>query len=130
MGVRFPSVQSNTLVNANVAINAETIVLTTAGLTPPLDSAVVLLVWFMIHTVGATAGGSTYRLRRGNALTSPLINLAVGATVTAGNTVLHSGSYFDTPGAVSGQQYTLTCIDTGSTAVGAINDASLLAFAL
>ncbi len=54
----------------------------------------------------------------------------IAQTVVAGNLVIAGGSAFDVPGAVAGQQYVLTCIDTGSTGVGAVGDAFLLAFSL
>ncbi len=130
MGVRFPSVQSNTLVNPNVGINAETIVCTTPPLNLPLDGALVLLFWFMVHTIGATAAQTNFRLRRGTAITGTLINVSQPVTAVAGNVVTASGVYFDTPGIVAGQQYSLTCIDPASTGAGAIQDACLIAFAL
>lgn len=130
MGVRFPSVQSNVLVNANVAINAETLVVTTPPFNLPLDNAVVLLVWYMAHTIGTTATITQYSLRRGAALASALIFGATNATVVAGNSVMHSGFFFDNPGAAAGLQYSLTCSDVASTGVGAIAAATLLAFTL
>lgn len=130
MGVRYPSVQSNTLVNASVGINTETVVVTSPPLNIPLDFATVFLVWFMLHTVGTTAVTTQYRLRRGTAITGALINVSQAITAVAGNIILGSGCYFDVPGAVAGQQYSLTCIDPASTVAGAIQDACLLAFAL
>ncbi len=130
MGVRLPSVQSNTLVNATVAINAETVIVTTPPFSPSLDNSLVLLFWYMIHTVGTTAASTTYRLRRGTSITGALINVAQALTAVAGNIIFDSGWYFDSPGIVAGQQYSLTCIDPASTVAGAVQDAALLAFAL
>ncbi|SRR5216684_5160125 len=130
MGVRFPSVQSNTLVNANVGINTETVVVTTPPLNISLDFSVILLIWYMLHAIGTTAVSTTYRIRRGTAVAGTLVNVAQALTGVAGNIVLGSGFYFDTPGAVAGQQYSLTCIDPASTVAGAIQDAAMLAFAL
>src|SRR5216684_1268986 len=130
MGVRFPSVQSNVLVNPNVGINTETVVCTTPPLTLPLDGAVVLLFWYMLHFIGTTAVTTRYLLRRGTTIAGTLINVSANLQGTAGNLVLGSGCYFDTPGAVAGQQYSLSCIDPASTVAGAIQDAAMLAFAL
>jgi hypothetical protein len=130
MGVRFPSVQSNVLINNNSSTNVEQVIVTTPPLTLPLDFAAVVLFWYIIHTVGATAAGFTVRLRRGTTVGGTVINVATQQTAAAGNNAVSSGFYFDTPGAVAGQQYSLTLIDNGSTAGGTIQDASLLAFAL
>jgi hypothetical protein len=130
MGVRFPSVQSNTLLNASVGINVETPVCTTPPLNLPLDNAVVLLFWYIVHFIGTTAATTRYLIRRGTTIAGTLVNVSANLTGTAGNQVLGSGFYFDTPGAVAGQQYTLSCIDPASTVAGGIADAALLAFVL
>lgn len=130
MGVRFPSIQSNTLVNANVGINAETAVVTTPPLNISLDFATIIILWSMTHTVGTTATASRYFLRRGSGLGGTQIYASGSISGAAGNVVLASQIFFDTPGAVAGQQYTLSCIDPGSTVAGAIADANIFAFAL
>ncbi len=130
MGVRFPSVQSIVLVNASVGINTETVVVTTPPLNISLDFSTILLFWYMVHTVGTTATSTNYKIRRGTTIAGALVNVSVNVQQTAGQNVFGSGFYFDTPGAVAGQQYSLTCIDPGSTVVGTITDAALLAFAL
>lgn len=131
MGVRFPSVQSNVLANPSVGINTETVVCATPPLTLPLDSAVVLLFWYVVHTVGATAASSQYRLRRGPTTGGALVNPALAPdAVTAGTQVTRSGFYFDNPGAAAGQQYCICCLDVGSTGVGTIVDGCILAFCL
>lgn len=131
MGVRFPSVQSNVLANPSVGINTETVVCVTPPLTLPLDSAVVLIFWYMSHTVGATAALCQYRLRRGATTGGALLNAGLGQDASAaGSVVTRSGFYFDNPGAAAGQQYCICCIDTASTGIGAIGDACILAFCL
>ncbi len=130
MGVRATSVQSTTLVNAAVAINAETVIVTSPPISQPLDNAVVFVFWYMAHTVGLGAGSSAYRLRRGSAVTGTLINVAAAINSIAGQIVLGVGMYFDSPGAVAGVQYSLTCLDSVSTAVGAVQDAALLVMVL
>jgi hypothetical protein len=130
MGVRFPSVQGRVPGGTNIGVNVETVVATTPPLTIPLDFATVLLFWFIGHTVGATAASCSYFIRRGTTTGGTAVFGPLAQTVVAGNLVVAGGAAFDTPGAVGGQQYVLTCIDTGSTVAGAVGDAFLLAFAL
>ncbi len=130
MGVRFPSVQARVPGGTNVGINTETVVATTPPLNISLDFATVFLIWFMGHTVGATSASCSYFLRRGTTVAGAAVMGPIAQTVVAGNLVIAGGSAFDVPGAVAGQQYVLTCIDTGSTGVGAVGDAFLLAFSL
>lgn len=130
MGVRFPSVFSNTLVNASLVANVETVVVTTPVLTLPLDSAVVLIFWYCVHTVGTTATTSRFVLRRGTTAAGNFLGVPAPFTATAGNTVLASGCYFDQFPGTGGGQYSLTGIDPSATAAGAITDAAIIAFSL
>ncbi len=130
MGVRATSVQSSTLLNATVAINAETIIVTSPPVSEPLDNAVVFLFWYMVHTVGTTGTVVRYLLRRGTTLATAIVNVVTSLTGVPGNTVTASGVYFDSPGIVAGVQYSLTCQDIGSTATGAVQDGALLVMVL
>ena len=130
MGVRFPSAASNTLLAANVPINGHVIVCTTPPINLPIDAAMVLLFWYIVHTVGATAATTQYLLRRGATVASPAVNVQQPITAVAGNIVEASGWYFDSPGMIAEQQYSLDCIDVGSTGLGAIQDACIIAFVL
>jgi hypothetical protein len=131
MGVRFPSVQTNTFVGPLPASAVETVVLTTPPLTLPLDGAVVILLWMAMIAGGATTTDLDFRLRRG----TTSAGVQVGATSWNLTAVVGSGRalggwYFDTPGAVAGIQYSLTVAQVGATGAGTFNDGALLAFAL
>src|SRR5260370_39032327 len=130
MGVRFPSVSSNTIIGSPAAA-AETIIATSPALTIPLDFAQVLLFWFILLTIGTAGNAVTLRLRRGTGVTGAVVNIGGGATTAvATNVVALSGSYADTPGAVAAQQYTLTAQIAAATAVSTVTDVSLIAFSL
>lgn len=131
MGVRFPSVASTTFIGPFPATAAETIVLTTPPLTIPLDFAQIILMCSACITAGTGVISHTFRVRRGTALTGVQVNLAPwGSLSTAGSNTMYSFWYVDTPGAVAGQQYSLTVAQNGATAAGVWVDGALLAFAL
>lgn len=131
MGVRFPSVFAINGGAANVAINAETAIAFTPPLTLPLDGATVFIFWYMTHTIGTAATSTQYQIRRGVGTSGAAVNASgIAFPATAGQKVFHSGCYFDTPGAVTGIQYSLTCFDPGSTGLGAVQDSVMLVFAL
>ncbi len=130
MGVRFPSVSSNTILNSPIVTSAETVVVTTPPLNLALDFAQILLFWYIVLTVGAAGNAIIPRLRRGTTIAGTLVNVAFNQTAVAGNIVASSGSYADTPGAVAGQQYSLTMQVNAATANSTVQDVSLIAFAL
>ena len=131
MGVRFPTVSTTTFIGPLPANANETIVLTTPGLTLPLDNAQVILLWRAVLVSGVGTNAFIWRIRRGTSLTGALVMassdvMAVGSNATQSS----SGFYVDTPGAVGGQQYTLTISENGATAAGTWNDGCLMAFVL
>jgi hypothetical protein len=131
MGVRFPSVQTNTFIGPFPANATETVVLTTPPLTLPLDSAVVLILWDFSALAGTSVTSFVLRIRRGATTAGTLVTTAQHVTPAVAGTISGlGGCYFDTPGAVAGQQYSLTCVQTAATGASTFNDAALLAFAL
>jgi hypothetical protein len=131
MGVRFPSVQTNTFIGPLPASAVETVVLTTPPLTLPLDGATVLLLWSIQITGGATTTATSVQIRRGTSTAGPVVSAGAWLFVmTAGQRYTVSGWYFDTPGAVAGQQYSLTVSQTAATGAGTWIDGAMLAFAL
>lgn len=131
MGVRFPTVATNTFVGPLPASAAETVVLTTPGISEPIDNAQVLLLWTASITPGTSTTSLVFRLRRGTLATSPLVNVAsFGFTTVAANLTTVSGWYFDSPGVVAGQQYSLTVVQTADTVAGAWVDGALVAMVL
>jgi hypothetical protein len=130
MGVRFPSVFSTTVLNSPIVTTAETVVVTTPGLVPPLDGATVFLLWMTQVTVGASSTGMVMTLRRGVAVASPAVQQFNTIPMTAGAGGLGCGIFVDTPGSVTGVQYSLTLSMTAATGNTTVNQAALLAFAL
>src|SRR5215831_3868293 len=131
MGVRFPSVQSNTIVNATLTTTVETVLAVLPPFTPPLDSSVILVLGRCTVTTGTASTGFIPRLRRGTTTAGTLISVGTGQyTAASGVTELFQEWYFDNPGAVSGQQYCLTGQQVAATAGATCTDAAIYAFAL
>ena len=131
MGVRFPSAFSTTFVGPLPANATETVVLTTPALTLPLDSAPVFFMWCAEINAGTGTTVFAFRIRRGTTTAGAFIGLQPwNLLASVGNAPMQSGCYVDTPGAVGGQQYSLTVVQTGATVAGVWNDGALLAFAL
>lgn len=131
MGVRFPSIASTTFVGPLPASGAETVILTSPPLTLPLDFSQVIILWGCSILAGTGTTQFLFQLRRGTTAAGALLNpQSWGVQITAGNPDSCSGVYVDTPGAVTGQQYSLTAIQTGATAAGTFRDGSIVAFAL
>jgi hypothetical protein len=131
MGVRYPSVQTNVFIGPAPASATEFVVCTTPPFSPPVDNGVVYLHWFMKFLTGTGTTSLVVQLRRGTTTGGTLVNLSsatfgIGA---AANGIL-AGSYFDAPGVVAGQQYSLTCAQTGASAAGTWGDQALMAYVL
>lgn len=131
MGVRFPSVASNTFVGPLPANATETVVLTTPPINEPIDNAQVLLYWMADITAGTAVTSHIFRIRRGTTTSGVLIGLGSWAdTVVAGAFLLSSGAYADNPGVVAGQQYSLTVVQSAATGAGTWLDGALIAMVL
>jgi hypothetical protein len=131
MGVRFPSVATNTFVGPLPASAVETVVLTTPPINEPIDNAQVLLFWMAAINPGTSTTALVYRLRRGTTIAGALVGVAgLQVSVAAGVPNLASGWYFDFPGVVAGQQYSLTVVQTADTVAGAFVDGCLIAMVL
>jgi len=132
MGVRFPSVFTNTFIGPLPANATETVIATTPPLTITLDFAQVLLFWACsFSVVGASVTSHSFRIRRGTTAAGTVVFVATFANnATAGGFSTTSGVYADTPGAVAGQQYSLTVAQNAATGAGTINDLALIAMTL
>jgi hypothetical protein len=130
MGVRFPGFGNNTIVTAVLGTNVETIAATSTLLNISIDFSQVMILWYVMFTPGVSSTGTTMRLRRGTAITGTQLNVNGVFPVTAGNVTISSGCYIDTPGAVAGQQYSVSLLTQAATANGTITDACIIAFAL
>jgi len=131
MGVRFPTVATNTFIGPLPANATETVVLTTSPINEPIDNAQILLFYTADVTPGTSVTSHVFRIRRGTTTGGVLVN-AVNfvTTVVAGARLASAGLYFDSPGVVAGQQYSLTVVQTAATVAGTWNDGCLLAMVL
>lgn len=131
MGVRLPSVFTNTFIGPLPANANETIIFQLPPISPQIDNAPILFFWCLDVTGGTTATGHVVRIRRGTALTGALVMvLNMVTTEVAGARNVASGVYFDTPGVVAGQQYVLTLSQTAATGAGTFNDGAFMAACL
>lgn len=131
MGVRFPSVASTTFIGPIPANATETVILTTPPLTLSLDFSQVILLWSCSILAGTSTTSFVFRIRRGTtAAGTTIFQTSWPFTIAAGSTFSGGGSYVDTPGAVAGQQYSFTLVQTAATVAGTYNDGALIAFAL
>jgi hypothetical protein len=132
MGVRFPSVASNTFIGPLPASNAETVVLTTPPINEPIDNAQIILMWVANILAGTATTSLVFHVRRGTTAVGTSVGVAGGWVVTlaAGQDGNSSGWYFDFPGIVAGQQYSLTVSQTAATGAGTWIDGALLAMVL
>lgn len=76
-------------------------------------------------TTGTGTTSVTIRCRRGNGITGTVVGETVPHTIGAAASVNLPYSFPDTPGEVAGQLYTLTVQQTGASANGTINNASI-----
>lgn len=130
MGVRFPGSGNNTIVAATIVTTAETVVATSNALSPALDFELIIILWEVTLTIGTTGNLLTPKLRRGTTVAGTLVNVGTGVTVVAPNVVKLSGVYTDTPGAVAGQQYSITLTVGAATANSTVSDVSIVTVGL
>lgn len=130
MGVRFPQVSSTTIQTASIP-TTETLV----GLSPPLtislDFSLIIILGYVNWTIGTNGTAMTVRLRRGNGVSgAAVLGTPIVNTFAAATSLSTQFCYVDTPGAVAGQQYSLTLQQTAGTGNGSANDVCIIAFAL
>lgn len=124
MGVsRMLGYQTTTIIGSPAAAT-ETIVATTPGFTPPVDTDSVLLLAQIAFTVGTNGVSMRLRIRQGATAAGTTVGDTGLLTCVAANLVAPLVFAVDTPGIVNNFQYTLTLtIGSGSAAstVSAVN---------
>lgn len=132
MGVRLPSVFAVVAAAIQTTAAAETVAVITPPINIPLDSAAILLYWWLdaLANTGATSG--LFRIRRGSGLGGTVLQLAPQPDTfyIAGAGGQRGGCYVDVPGNVAEIQYTLTFQNTGQSGNGQIRDGCLIAMVL
>jgi len=130
MGVHFPSLASKTIQNAGVGNSAEVIVFSSPALNISLDNQIVLVFWEVVCTLGAAQTTFAINLRRGTSASGTLVNVGSSRTTVASTTVDFAGVYFDTPGVVAGQQYSIGVNANGAAAAGTVVDGCIIVICL
>ena len=131
MGVRLPSVFSNTFVGPLPANATETVVLTTPPINQILPGAAIILLWSFALIIGASSTNIAFRLRRGTTTAGALVNVAgFQSTCTAASGFATGGMYQDSPGEIAQLQYSLTVVQLAATGAGTFTDGSILAMVL
>src|SRR6266852_58152 len=130
MGVRYPTVSTTTVLGVSISGAGESVMCTTLPLNIPLDFAQVILLWYCLWLTNTTGTTVAWRLRRGTTTAATLINVSNTLPTGAAIQMAHSGIYVDTPGAVAGQQYSLSCLLAGGGGNAGGLDVAMIAFAL
>ncbi len=103
-----------------LTLNAETIVMTTPGLSPDTPSRTFRLTAALKVTTGLGATGLIVRVRRGTLVTGTLVGEAASITAAASTTYETPYEVEDAPGEVAGQQYVVTVQQVGATGNGSL----------
>ena len=130
MGVRFPGSGTVQTFTANLPNTAEGPIIVSAPLNLALDFQQIIILWVVMLTLGTGTTALTLRLRRGTSITGNLVTTQGVNPAAAATTITISGVYADVPGAVAGQQYTLTGQQTGGTGAASNLDGNMTLLAL
>ena len=113
--------------DTTLVTTAETVVATLAGVTTDNPQEIVKLRGWAQITSGSGVTGLVFRSRRGTDATGTLVGEGnnVGGGIAASTTCQGSIDTSDQPGAVAGQSYVLTVVQTAATGNGSAIQASL-----
>jgi hypothetical protein len=129
-GGRVPFVFT-TAVSSPIVTTTEFAVLTTPPINPGVDSAVVLFFGFWTTTALSAAVTSVNAIvRRGTTIAGLIVNQNTLDRATASAPYTGYVMGLDTPGAVAGQQYTLSAITNLASGNTVVNAGFLIALAL
>jgi len=130
MGVRWASNANNVLVNTTVHAAAETVVLRSNRINLAIDSAQVLVWWYLVLTCGATITAVRLALYQGTDANGTLINTILAVTTVGASTVVLSGVYPCSPGIVAEQQFTITLDASTGAGDSTVQDGAIAAMCL
>jgi hypothetical protein len=131
MGVRTPSIGTNTFVGPLPANANETVIYSIGPFNEPIDNAQVLLFWFFSYTPGTANSSAQFNIRRGTTVAGTRLNLQNWQNQTvAAQPFYAAGCYVDSPGIVAGVNYVLTIVQVGATAAGTLPDGAFIAMVL
>lgn len=131
MGIRNATAITNTFVGPLPASNTETVVLTTPPIQPCPDNSFIFLAWQAVITAGTSCTSLSYQIRRGTTTAGTVVGAGGWKQVAiATDSYVSSGFYFDLPGVVAGQQYSLTVVQGAASGAGTWQDGALIAMVL
>lgn len=115
--------------NTNVVTTTETVAATVVVPSVPGNNRRIQLTGFAQVTTGGSTTSLTFRIRRGTAITDPVVGEANAENVeaAAGSNEGHTIVAEDTPGDVANQSYVLTVQQTGAAADGTVLAAQIWA---
>lgn len=118
---------SHETANDTLVTTAETVVATVGGIDLPRPGVAVTVRGTAQLTTGTGTTAVTPRIRRGTAITDPLVGEANAVTIgaAAGGTEEFSLEVVDSPGELAGGSYVLTLQQTAATGNGTALQASL-----
>jgi hypothetical protein len=108
-----------------VVTTAETAAVTSDPITPSTDGSELTISGVINITTGTSTTAVVVRVRRGVGVSGALVGETESQTIAAGASGNISYEVTDFPGAVAGQQYTASVVQTAATANGTINNASI-----
>lgn len=130
MSVRVASVSTFATQGNNINQAADTIFMALGALNPPLPDAQVMIFWYFACLIGAGWTNVGFRIRRGTALASTVINATASEPVTPATQYSRCGVYTDNPGPSAGLTYSLSILVTGGAGIGTCTDGCMFAICL
>lgn len=130
MGVRFPSAVTTTIVNNPGAGPSNQVVCTTPPISQSLDGQLLIIMWWMVLTTGATGPIAGYDIRRGTTTAGTILTSGQPVTELANVTIIRSGAVIDTPSNAANVQYSLCFNSTNASSPTTVRDILMAVFAL
>lgn len=120
---------ANTTVVGGPVNAAETVCAITTPLIMPRDSEIVLVMFMVVLTVGASSTQVTFRIRQGTLVTGAAIQQNVNDQgIVAGNVMTRTILGVDTPLLGANLQWNLTITQAGGTGNGTVTQIVAAAF--
>lgn len=109
----------------NLVTTAETAAITSQPVSTSLDGDNIGINGSLDITTGASVTAVVIRVRRGSGTGGALVGNAITHTIGAAVSGSLPFDVVDTPGAVAGQQYTVTAQQTAATTNGSVTQSSV-----
>jgi hypothetical protein len=119
------TVTDSVTTDVSVVTTNETAAVTSPPVTPSTDGGEITITGVVNITTGTGTTAVTVRVRRGNGVSGALVGETMPHTLAAAASADIAFQVTDTPGAVAGQQYTATVVQTAASGNGTVNNASI-----